>query len=876
MKSFVDVLGNSFRKGAKNVGTSADETTYWQSVATAYRQHMPDMTREVGDAIGDRFEVQEVLGANSLFETYVVTANDDRSTVVLKTFRNEFLRDRSARRQFLKDVDRWARTAAHPNVARAFGVEVVGPRAYVVVEHVAPSELGIGSLEQFLDRRAATPEQAIRWGIQISRGMAHLRANGIRVHGDLKPSKVLLTVDGTARIIDPGLTRMVDAARALPPVRVAHDGQRVRFSHQKVDGSGHGTPSHMAPEQFTNAERIDERADVYSFGVILYQLITGGQVPFQAPLPETDGDAVARARREMRYWRMMAAQHGREPVPTVDSPLFPIVERCLEKNPADRFQSFREVGQALETLLRELVGPDAVEVESTNSTCVEATNRAATLMHQRRYDDALVVLGEALSQNPRYAPAWCVAATAQRLRGDHAEALRCADKAIANQPTGAEAWNERGLALDALGRVDEAIASYDRAVALDPRSVTAWNNRGVAHLAAGETASALAIFNQALEIDRQSPTLWRNRGVALYKLGQHDAAGRAFERCLDLNPDDRAALSYRGLASLELGDTEAALAAFDRALAIDPTDAVAWHNRGHVLSLLGRDADAAESFERALAIDADLPTTWLNRGLANSRLGRFDEAIACFNEALARDATIAEAWSAKGLSLDVLGQFHEAVACFDRAIEIAPEQAAIWNNRGLSLDALARHNEAIECYTRALALDPQLAEAWNNQGLSLANLARYPEAIVAFERAVRLDPSSPIAWANKGASLGAIGRADEAIACSDRALALDPTNPATWRNKGWYLTDLGEYAAAIECYDRAIELDADDPRTWFEKAFAEAQLGRDNDAAVSYARHLALAESYAGTFTLHTRQRTRELAATTRVTTGAAELAQAA
>src|SRR4029453_15749516 len=95
-----------------------------------------------------------------------------------------------------------------------------------------------------------------------------------------------------------------------------------------------GTPTHMAPEQFADPASGDERSDVYAFGVVLYQMAAGGALPFQPRVAPGPGASA-------RLFAELQRMHEQAPVPAVESPLFPIAERCLEKNPEARYPSFR-------------------------------------------------------------------------------------------------------------------------------------------------------------------------------------------------------------------------------------------------------------------------------------------------------------------------------------------------------------------------------------------------------------------------------------------------------------------------------------------------------------------------------------------------------
>ncbi|MGA7075465.1 MAG: serine/threonine-protein kinase [Halobacteriota archaeon] len=141
----------------------------------------------------------------------------------------------------------------HPYIVRAHFVDRIANRNYIAMSYVAPNEEGINSLAGYLQSHPPDLSQCLRWAIQICYGMEHAYSRGIRAHRDLKPANILIGYDNTVKITDFGLAGVLE-----------------------VEGAA-GTPSHMPPEQFTDAASCDERSDIYAFGVVLYQMVTGGE-----------------------------------------------------------------------------------------------------------------------------------------------------------------------------------------------------------------------------------------------------------------------------------------------------------------------------------------------------------------------------------------------------------------------------------------------------------------------------------------------------------------------------------------------------------------------------------------------------------------------
>lgn len=213
----------------------------------------------------------------------------------------------------------------HPNVLTVYDVGVHDGAPYIVTELLEGEDL-----RQQLDQGPLSQRRAIDYAQQIARGLAATHARGI-VHRDLKPENLFVTTDGRVKILDFGLAKL----KAPPPSDVISPGQRLATSPGLVVG----TIGYLAPEQL-RGEQADERTDVFAFGVIFYEMLTGRR-PFDRGSP---ADATAAVLRE-------DPPDASEPSHAVPPALDKIVRRCLEKNPEQRFQSAGDLGFALEMLL---------------------------------------------------------------------------------------------------------------------------------------------------------------------------------------------------------------------------------------------------------------------------------------------------------------------------------------------------------------------------------------------------------------------------------------------------------------------------------------------------------------------------------------------
>jgi tetratricopeptide (TPR) repeat protein len=642
-----------------------------------------------GDHIGE-FEVQGVLGRGGFGVVYLVRLaiygdiaslrtfraenlasrgrpSDHYVTYALKTLRDEYLVDPSVRQRFRHEAQMLVDLERHPHLLQADFVDEIAGRLYIATEYIAPNAEGLNSLEGYLERRPPDLAQSLRWAIQCCYGIEYAYSRGLRCHRDLKPANILITQEGTVKIADFGLAGALDQARLADGIQTPTEDGRLGFSGQTLEGAGFGTPTHMPPEQFATAAACDERSDVYAFGVVLYQMATGGQVPFlAAPLR----DRSLEERR--RFWTEMRQLHATAAVPQLDSALFPIIQRCLAKEPGERYVNFRELRAALELLLRRVTGEVVHPPSISQLTNGEWHLKGYCFSVLKRWEEAIACYDQSLALDSQRAAAWTNKGICLSSLGRREEAIACIERALALNPFWAGAWDNKGSVLIDLGRLQEALSCFERALALDPHSASAWNNKGVSLDKLGRVAEAVACSDRALNLAPQEAVFWKNKGGFLAGLDHREEAIACIDRALTLNPRLAAAWSSKGENLAHLGRHVEALACCDRALDIDPQLVVAWGNKGANLAALGRRGEAISCYDRALAIDPKNAMAWNNKGNNLAVLGRMGEAMACYEKALALDPQYANAWFNKATAEEQTGQVGDAASSYEHFLALAP------------------------------------------------------------------------------------------------------------------------------------------------------------------------------------------------------------
>ena len=273
------------------------------------------------------YEIQSPLGAGGMGEVY--RARDSRlgRDVALKILPESFARDGERLRRFEQEAHSVA-ALNHPNILAVFDTGQHNGSPFLV------SELLEGeTLRAILDRGPLPQRKAIEYGVQIAQGLASAHEKGI-VHRDVKPENIFVTKDGRIKILDFGLAKLAanaDGKGSNP------EGATLTSSHTAA-GLVMGTTGYMAPEQ-VRGEAADPRTDIFAFGAVLYEMLSGNR----AFRRETTAETMTAILREDPA---EISGMGHAVSPALDR----IVRRCLEKNPEQRFQSAKDLSFALGAL----------------------------------------------------------------------------------------------------------------------------------------------------------------------------------------------------------------------------------------------------------------------------------------------------------------------------------------------------------------------------------------------------------------------------------------------------------------------------------------------------------------------------------------------
>ncbi|TVL99936.1 MAG: hypothetical protein CV087_16070 [Candidatus Brocadia sp. WS118] len=620
-----------------------------------------------------------------------VDHRDNGRPVALKTFRPEYLPNREARDRFLREGSTWVELGYHPHIVRCYQVAKpdIGSEVFLVLQLIAAAEgKRDASLRAWLTPGKPLPlEQALLFALHIARGMrfATTRIPGL-VHRDLKPENILAGRDGLARITDLGL------AKALGKTKKASN----EFDSMESDGTGRqrtlltrgiaGTPRYMSPEQCAG-ETLDARSDIYAFGCILYEMLSGKFA--------ITGNNI----KEITTFHRNNPEY--ELPPDLPAELGMLLKSCLAAKPLGRYRNWEELSYALE-----------IAYEAVNGKPAPA-----------RVDDS--------EEEDTVAAGWSYNALGLSYMdiGNFEVAIRYFERTLEIGRT----EEERLMEAAGLGNL-----------------ASAYLRMGDAKKAIEFYKQDLAIIREMGERQSESIVLG-NLGNAYRQLGDVHAAINFYQQSLSIAHElgDRYSegnmLSNLGNAHSDLGDIRKAIEFYEKHLTIARefgdrrSECAALGNLGGAYQQLGKPVQAIELFKDALIIMREIGDrhgeglTLDNLGLLYKNNGDLQQAIQHYNQALPIIREVGDRY-AEVKSLGNLGVIYNRIGNPSRAIEYLEKalsnareigdrrgEGLTWGNLGNVYMNMGNIIRAKECYEQDLAIAREIDDR-HGEGYALGNL----------------------------------------------------------------------------------------------------------------------------------------------------------
>jgi tetratricopeptide (TPR) repeat protein len=740
-----------------------------------------------------KYEVLEKIGEGGFGTVYKGRDPFLKRAVAIKTCTTD---QAHLRERFLREVE-IAASLQHPNVTTVhdFGYQDGVP--YLVQEYLGGEDLS----HKIRRRDPLDWKTRLAYLTQIAEGLRYAHSQGV-IHRDLKPANVRVLPDGQVKIMDFGIAKLLTATNQLTVV-----------------GTRMGTLGYLAPEQI-RGEPVDLRADMFSFGVLSYELLT-----YRRPFAGDTESSVL----------YLIAHLEPQPIavlrPDCPPALAACIARCLRKQPAERYTDFGEV-------LPELAAAGAAVPDGT------ATGEAAAAAGPRG-DAGDERLARTVSAEAHRPETWSRAG-AQLSRG-------------AQQAGGTVTGRSYGK----LRRSGWLAAVGVLAVVVALGALVAGRRQRRVEERAGPTpvavGAAVPVAASVAATPADSAAVRPSPAGATGAVAAADAAGAAAAAAREQRAKDAGSGASRSttepstpLAQAPLHGRAASAAKLPArpALAATPPMATAAGDAddepaaGGSLAVAGEwgrcaSADAKASIDGCTAViksgketKARLADAYRRRGVAYAFEARYESSLADYDAAIRLQPDYSWAYNDRGNALVRMKQYERAIADYDTAIRLDPGFAAAFNNRGNANSDKGQYAKARLDYDAAIRLKPDRFNPYENRGKAYFSEGQYDKALADFDAAIRIKPDDPDAYYNRCRVFNLQGRYEKAVADCDAAVRRKATD-ASYGQRGWANLNAGRFAAAAGDLERSLAHDAAQPLWVLALHLARARAKQDDAAELA-------------------------------------------
>jgi serine/threonine protein kinase/Tfp pilus assembly protein PilF len=559
-----------------------------------------------------RYEIRSKIGEGGMGEVYLAEDTKLHRRVAIKFLPADSSTDEQANKRLLREAQAAAKLD-HPNICAVHEVAEEDDRSFIVMAYVEGETLDVR-----MKRKPLELAESLAIATQVADALAEAHAHGI-IHRDIKPSNIIITTRGQAKVMDFGLAKLVLQSA---------ESEAETQSLLTTPGTIIGTMPYMSPEQ-VRGEKLDERSDIFSFGAVLYEMLTG-----RRPFAAKGGVATISAILSVDPPSLKDA------CPEASDEFERIVTKCLEKDRQRRYQSIREVASDLEAVRRNCDSGIAPSRSSERVTAVitpvltdKNATRRALFGPRLGWTFAIVVIVliaiaggyELFKKKSGTLPPGSVrdvnsAAYDYYLRGKlnagsenpqkNESAIKILEQVIKSDPGFAPAYAELARAYAVKANFfapsaekktlyDEANVAVEKSLALDP-------NLAEGHFVRGDLLwtpanrfpheQAIQSYKRAIELDPNLEGAHHQLGVAYYHIGLLDKGEEEIKKALAINPSDALARFRLGAININRGRYEEALAIF-KTVPRDENTAIVHRATADALFHLGRTQEASELVE---------------------------------------------------------------------------------------------------------------------------------------------------------------------------------------------------------------------------------------------------------------------------------------
>ena len=757
---------------------------------------------KTGTIFAGRFEVIEELGKGGMGKVYKVLDKEVNEKIALKLLKPEIATEEKTIERFRNEL-KFARKIGHPNVCRMYDLNREGDTHYITMELVSGEDL-----KSTITRIGQFPiGKTISIAKQVCDGLSEAHRLGV-VHRDLKPQNIMLDKEGNARIMDFGIARSLKA--------------------KGLTGAGVmiGTPEYMSPEQ-VEVKEVDQRSDIYSLGVILYEMVTG-RLPFEG---ETSIAVAMKHKSE-------APRNPGELNSQIPDDLSRVILKCLEKDKEKRYQSGGEVRAELEAIEKGMPTTERVVPKRKPITSKEIT---VTFSMKKLFIPALVVVAvivaailvwQLLPQRETARTSIAVISFENQTGEKSYDYLQ---KAIPNllitsleqsKYLSVMTWERMHDLLEQIGKEDTEVIDSELGFEL-----CSMDNVG---------AIVLGSFVKAGDVFATDVKVLDIKTKKILKSAQ--SKGEGVGSILDKQIGELSKEISRGI-----GLSEKKIEPSQLRIADMTTSSIEAYN----YFLQGREDyekfyydDARKSLEKAVELDPEFAVAYLylarvlgNLGMSRERNAAHEKAKTLSQKASEKERLYIEAYYASG---------EDKLSILQEMAEKYPKEKQVHFEMAQYYDTEEMFDKAIEEYERALELDPNYGYALNGFAYMHSDMGNYEKALEYFKKYASMNPNDANPFDSMAELYFRMGRLDEAIARYKEALNIKPDFFQTNWRIGYIYALKEDYKEALEWVERDIAA-APTPGAkmtgYFWKSFFEYWHGNLNQALYELQRSADIADA---------------------------------
>jgi serine/threonine protein kinase len=457
----------------------------------------------IGNTLDNRYEIRDIK-KGGLGIVYIAYDSEWKKLVAIKTFQNAGSFSQEIKNRFITEATNWINIGYHENIVLAHYYNTISNIPYLFMEFVN------GYTLRTMVNKEYPLSALVAHAIEVCTALQHVYDKFKLIHRDIKPDNIFVTMEraeqfNIAKVTDFGLSKVLipDSIIENPEVLVSLQKQSL-YTTQSILG----TLFYVSPEQILGDTNIDCRSDIYSFGIMLYELVTH-RLPFYP-------DSNVNSTQNLLYKHL----NTKPPEPiglnsSIPHSLNKIILKCLEKKKEKRFDNYSVLIDELKKVYASIKSPNVTtsqdffecQLQPIYSETVLLNNKACSYLALGNYPEAIVIFDKILKKAPNDIYALC----------------------------------NKANVLMRLERYDESISLLKKALKIDTSDAEIWGLLGIVYNRTGKHNNALECCNKALGLDAGNPQYIKDKAFVLKDLGRFDEAISLFKKVTEIKPDDSTA-----------------------------------------------------------------------------------------------------------------------------------------------------------------------------------------------------------------------------------------------------------------------------------------------------------------------------------------------